>query len=163
MTPLTTLAARCLADKFALADALRAEITKLAEEGGDGDIEIPIVHLSSVSAEIADKRVQLAYPRIAVFSTKVKNTQKEKFRSLSGSVAVTAEIAGTAALLEPLERAMPYYGEAVTNILRRNIGDWGQGLFYSGEYQVDLKPSKIGGAGYLQVITITCELLVSLD
>jgi len=163
MLPTTMLAAQKLAGLLTTASAIEDQITSMSAESG---IDIPViatsqVFLSSAPAGMAELQQELGYPRISVFSTKVKNTQLEKFRSLSGSVTVTAEIAATADLLSDVDTWIHFYVEAITNVLRENRGDWGDGVFYSGAYEVDVQPPKAGASGFLQIARINFEVGVS--
>jgi hypothetical protein len=163
MLPLTILAAQKLSDLLTKEDALEQTIHALAVSSGvtlPGITSTGVV-LSSASAEIADKDFQLTYPRICLYSTAVKNTQIEKFRSLSGIVSVTAELWASANLLQDTNQWIHFYVEAVTNIVRQSIGDWGDGIFFSGVYDVQFQPPKVGGFGYVESAKITCNLNVS--
>ena len=119
------------------------------------------VFLSSAPAGMAELQQELGYPRISVFSAKIKNTQLEKFRSLSGTATVSAEIAATADLISDVDTWIHFYVEAITNVLRENRGDWGDGVFYSGAYEVDVQPPKAGASGFLQLARINFEVGVS--
>ena len=163
MLPTTILAAKKLAALLTTSSAIQHQISSMSAENG---VDIPLigpdqVFLSSAPADMADLQQELGYPRISVFSTKVKNTQIEKFRTLSGTVIVSAEIAATADLLSDVDTWIHYYVEAITNILRENRGDWGDGIFYSGAYDVDVQAPKTGAGGFLQIARINFEVGVS--
>ena len=70
-------------------------------------------------------------------------------------------IAATSDLLAQVDQWIHFYVEAVSTILQENRGDWGDGLFYSGAYEVEVKPPQAGGSGFLQVARVSCELGVS--
>lgn len=163
MLPLTILAAQKLSGLLTNEDVLEQTINALAASSG---VTLPgitstAVVLSSASAEIADKDFQLTYPRICLYSTAVKNTQIEKFRSLSGIVSVTAELWASANLLQDTDQWIHFYVEAMTDILRQSIGDWGDGIFFSGMYDVQFQPPKVGGFGYVESAKVTCNVNVS--
>ena len=163
MLPTSILAAKKLAALLTNASAIQNEISSISAESG---IEVPTipasqVYLSSAPAGMAELQQELGYPRVSVFSTRVKNTQVEKFRSLSGSVTVSAEIAATADLLSDVDTWIHFYVEAITNILRENRGDWNDGVFYSGAYEVDIQPPKPGASGFLQIARVNFEVGVS--
>jgi len=163
MLPLTLLAAQKLSDLLTNEDALEQTINSLAVSSG---LTVPGITsngvvLSSAGADIADKDMQLTYPRIALYSTAVKNTQMEKFRSISGIVSVTAELWASANLLQNTDQWIHFYVEAMTEILRRSIGDWGDGMFFSGVYEVQFQPPKIGGFGYVESARVVCNVDVS--
>jgi hypothetical protein len=163
MLPLTILSAQKLSDLLTKENALEERINALATSS---NLTVPVITSSGVvvspaSADIADKDVQLTYPRISLYSTALKNTQIEKFRSLSGTVSVIAELWASANLLQDTDRWIHYYVEAMTDILRQSIGDWGDGIFFSGVYDVQFQPPKVGGFGYVEAAKVTCTVNVS--
>jgi hypothetical protein len=163
MLPLTILSAQKLSDLLTKENALEETINALATSSNSmlPTITSAGVVLSSASADIADKDVQLTYPRICLYSTALKNTQIEKFRSLSGTVSVMAELWASASLLQDTDQWIHFYVEAMTDILRQSIGDWGDGIFFSGAYDVQLQPPRVGGFGYVELAKVTCVLNVS--
>ncbi len=110
---------------------------------------------------MGDKSLQFTYPRICLYSTGLKNTHTEKFRSLSGTISVIAEVWASGNLLQNTDKWIHFYVEAVTNILRQNIGDWGDGMFFSGTYDVQFQPPKAGGFGFVESAKVTCNVNVS--
>lgn len=163
MLPLTMLTAQKLADFLTATDGIEAEVNAVASIAQRAVPAMPAsqVFVTTTSIAIADLRQQLGYPRVTVYSTRVKNQQIEKFRSLSGIVSVVAEISATADLVDEVDSYIHFYVEAVSNVLRRNIGDWGDGLFFPGSYDLEMQPPSIGGNGFLQTARVTCELKVS--
>jgi hypothetical protein len=117
--------------------------------------------LSSADADITDRRQQISYPRIAIYSDRVVNNLREKFRTLSGTVSVTVAVAASADLIEQVEQWIHYYVEAITNVLRQNVGEWGNGVFFPGTYDVQLQRPKPGGSGFVQTANVTCVVSVS--
>jgi hypothetical protein len=65
--------------------------------------------------------------------------------------------------LEGLERQVQLYVDAVTAVLDRRRGDWGDGLFYGGGYEAAFGPVKRGGKNYVQTAKITIEVDVSIQ
>jgi hypothetical protein len=163
MLPLTIQAAQKLSDLLTSPNGIETEVNLVASLAGRTVPPLPAtqVFVTSTSTSMADVQQQLGYPRIAVFSNRVRNQQTEKFRSLSGVVTLIAEISTTADLVDQVESAIHFYVEAVSNLLRRNIGDWGDGMFFPGAYDVDVQPPSTGASGFLQLARITCELKVS--
>jgi hypothetical protein len=163
MLPLTILTAQKLYELLTNGNALEQQINEVAAAS---NLTVPTITssgvlLSSASAEIGDKDFQLTYPRICLYSTAVKNTHIEKFRSLSGTVSVTADVWASANLLQDTDQWIHFYVEAMTNILRQSIGDWGDGIFFSGVYDVQFQPLKVGGFGYVESAKVTCNVNVS--
>jgi hypothetical protein len=165
MLPLTLLAAKKLLSLLTNDDALTSSISALSMEAG---IVVPPlvssqVVLNSASNDIADKEILLSYPRICLYSNQIKNAQREKFRSFSGSVAVVAEVWASGNLIGDADQWIHFYVEGLTAILRANIGDWGDGFSFSGVYDVQIQPPKAGGFGYTELAKLTCSLDVSLS
>jgi hypothetical protein len=163
MLPITILTAQKFAALLTTSSAIETQVASLSASSG---VNVPIipashVYLSSAPAGMAELQQQLGYPRISVFSTKLKNTQAEKFRSLSGSVTVTAEIAATGDLLADVDTWIHFYVEAITAILRQNRGDWGDGVFFSGAFDIDVQPPKPGASGFLQLARVNFDVGVS--
>jgi len=165
MLPLTLLAAQKLSGLLTTGDSLSQTISSLATEAG---VTLPLlvsnqVILASAPPALADNEIPLTYPRVLLYSTQVKNSQLEKFRTFSGSIAVVAEIWASGNLVGDSDQWIHYYVEALTQLMRDNIGDWGDGFFFAGVYEVQLQPPKVGGFGYLQLAKMTCSLNVSLN
>jgi hypothetical protein len=163
MLPLTIDAAQKVSDLLTTGNALQQQISSVSDAAG---ATVPLITaaqivLSSTVPAMGDKDLQLTYPRICLYTTAVKNTQIEKFRSLSGTLSVTAEIWASGDLISQTDQWIHYYVEAMTDILRQNIGDWGDGLFFSGEYDVQLHAPKAGGLGYVELASVSCVLNVS--
>src|SRR4051794_6034936 len=94
MLPLTLLAARKLASLLITNDLLAQTIAGLAQSAG---VAVPLiasdqVALNSAAREIGDREIEFNYPRVCVYSSHMKNTQQEKFRSFSGGIVVIADI-----------------------------------------------------------------------
>ena len=164
MLPLTLLAASKVAGLLTTNDLLAQTITSLAQEAG---ITIPVISsdqvvVSSAARELGDREIEFNYPRVCVYSSQMKNTQEEKFRSFSGGIVVAADIWASGNMLDDADQWIHYYVEALTAILRANRGDWGDGFLFSGIYDVQLQPPKIGGFGYVELARVTCGLNVSL-
>jgi len=165
MLPLTILAAQKLSNLLTIRDTLQQQIAELAAAC---NLNIPTIAatqivLSSASPDISDKSIQLTYPRVCLYSEAAKNLQTEKFRSLSGTIAVIAEVWASANLVTDSDQWIHFYVEALTDVLRQNIGDWGDGFFFSGIYDVQFQAPKAGGLGFVQSAKVTCNLNVSLN
>jgi hypothetical protein len=163
MIPLTLLAAQKFANILTAGGAVTAAITSLAADSS----EIPVISsqqvlLSSATPDVADKNIQCTYPRVCIYSGTLKNTQLEKFRSFSGAIDVQADIWASADMATQTDLWIHYYLEAVTSVLRQNIGDWGDGIFFGGKYDVKLKSPKAGGYGFVQGAAVACSLDASL-
>jgi hypothetical protein len=161
--PLTILASQKFANLLLANNALQQQITALGEAA---HLAVPAINtdqivLSSASADIGDRNVQLAYPRACLYSTAIKNTLFEKFRSLSGTVTVTTEVWASGNLVTDTDVWIHFYVEAITDIYRRNVGDMSDGFYFSGAYDVQFQAPKAGGLGFAQSAKVTCVVNVS--
>jgi hypothetical protein len=162
MLPLTMLTAQKFSDLLTNENTLEQQITAMADSANvvvPGITAVQVV-LSSSSPGIGDKNIQLTYPRVCLYSSGLKNTHLEKFRSLSGTVSVIAEIWASGNLVSDTDTWIHFYVEALTDILRQNTGDWGDGVFFSGAYEVQFQPPNTGGVGFVQSAKVTCNLNV---
>ncbi len=162
MLPLTILATQKVSNLLTNGNALQQQIGAIATSV---NITVPGISpaqvvLSSASPEIADNNVQLTYPRVCIYSNGLRNTHQEKFRSLSGALSVTTDVWTSGNLVSDTDQWIHFYVEAVTDIFRQSTGDWGDGIFFSGVYDVQFQPPKAGGLGFVQSAKITCSLNV---
>jgi hypothetical protein len=118
---------------------------------------------SFVGPDMGDLDLQLSYPRVCVYSNQVANNQREKFRSFSGVVTVVADVWSSSSLEQQTELGLHFYVEGISALLRTGIGDWGDGCRYSGVYDVRIQTPKTGGAGFVQMARVTCNLEVSFN
>jgi hypothetical protein len=115
----------------------------------------------NVAAELAERSGTVKYPAVSVFCEKIANELREKFRSFSGSVRMAIEIRHSQDRLEGIEDAVEQYTEAITSTLSASRGDWGDGMFYNGGYEVTFGAVKRGGKNFAQTAKVTFEVGVS--
>jgi hypothetical protein len=163
MTPLTIEIPQIIAQLLAASSGLEAWVENVQIETGFPLPLVPVsqIIVSAASGELLDKVEQVGYPRVAVYTAKLENTLLEKFRSLSGTATAGIAISVSSDLIEQAEQNMHFYIEAVTDILRRNTGDWGEGLFFSGKFDLQIQPPKAGGIGFVQTAIVGCTINVS--
>jgi hypothetical protein len=119
------------------------------------------VRAQNVAADIADQSNTMQYPAINVYCEKIINSLTEKFRTFSGNVQVAIEVRHSQDRLDGLQDAVETYADAVMQVLSANRGDWGNGMFYGGEYQAAFGAVKHGGTNFMQAAKITFEIGVS--
>ena len=117
----------------------------------------------NVAADIAEKSVASKYPLVYVYCSKLVNDLREKFRTFSGDAQMSAEARVSQDRLDDLESNLHIYVDAITSVLDDNRGDWGDGFFYGGGYEVTFSKVKHGGRNFLQTAEITFDLEVSAD
>ena len=94
MPPLTILAVQKVSNLLVEGLALQQEVTALNESCNTNVpvIETTQIMLSSAPQDMADRDIQLSYPRVCLYSAGIKNAQTEKFMSLSGELAAVADV-----------------------------------------------------------------------
>src|SRR5947208_13206587 len=106
MLPLTLLVAQKVSDLLTNDSALSLEIAALAASANTivPGIDKSQIILSSAGPDLADKNLQLSYPRICLYSGLLRNSLIEKFRILSGSISLMADIWTSGNLATDTER-----------------------------------------------------------
>jgi len=121
------------------------------------------VFTNNVASEIAEKSEEVKYTALYVYCDKIANTLKEKFRSFSGHLQMAIEVRVSQDRLDGLEQSAQLYTDSVTQTLNQLRGDWGQGLFYAGTYDVSFGPVKHGGKNFIKTVKITFPVEASLS
>ena len=119
------------------------------------------VRSQNVAPDVADRSNTMQYPSLNVYCEKITNSLVEKFRSFSGTVQMAIELRHSQDRLDGLQDSLELYADAVVQVLAANRGDWGDGDFYTGEYQVAFGAVKHGGKNFIQIAKITFEMGVS--
>ncbi|HEY2018932.1 MAG TPA: hypothetical protein VGH38_35750 [Bryobacteraceae bacterium] len=119
------------------------------------------VRSQNVAADVAERSGPVLYPAVNVYCEKIVNGLAEKFRTFSGTVQMAIELRHSQDRLEGLQDSMELYADAVMQTLNAGRGDWGDGMFYGGEYEVSFGPVKKGGKNFIQVAKVTFEIGVS--
>ena len=119
------------------------------------------VRSQNVAAEVAERADTVQYPAANVYCEKIVNSLEEKFRSFSGTVRMAVELWHSQDRLDGLQDALEVYTDAFTQVLHAGRGDWGDGMFHGGAYEVSFGPVKKGGRNYIQVAKVTFEIGVS--
>jgi hypothetical protein len=146
-------------------NGLNASLAALAQSGS---VTVPPISpnnlfTDNVSSHIAEKSVEPKYTAIYIYCDKMANALTEKFRSFSGTVEMMIDVRVSQDRLEGIDRASQLYTAAVTQTLNQNRGDWGQGLFYAGRYEVSFGPVKHGGRNFIKSTKISVQLDASVD
>src|SRR5205823_3646059 len=108
------------------------------------------VAAQNVSLELAEKSGNPLYPALLVYCEKVENLLTEKFRKFSGRMHLSIEVRHTQDKLDTIGQNLQKYVDAVCALLDDSRGDFGDGAFYAGGYQVSYEPVVKGGKNFLQ-------------
>ncbi len=138
-------------------------VSNLAAASGLNLAPIPAGQIISqnVPAAIAERAAAVKYPVVNVYSNRVRNLLTEKFRTFSGKIQTVAEVRVSQDRIEGIEDQTRLYVDAVTAVLDGNRGSWGQGMFYTGGYEVSFDPVQQGGKNLMQVARVTFEVDLS--
>lgn len=140
--------------------------TNLASLGSPDNLAAPLIdtaqiYQQNVAAELAEQSTTVKYPSVYVYCEKYANKLTEKFRSFSGTVQMAVEVRHSQDKLDGLQDSLELYVDSVTQVLDGERGDWGNGLFYAGGYDVSLSVVKHGGRNFLQTAKILFQIDVS--
>jgi hypothetical protein len=128
-----------------------------------GILRISQVRSQNLAPDMADRSSVMQYPSLNVYCEKIVNNMAEKFRTFSGAVQMAIEIRHSQDRLDGLQDALEFYADAAIETLNASRGDWSDGMFYTGEYQVAFGAVKHGGKNFQQIAKITFEIGVSTN
>lgn len=135
-----------------------------AIEQADGTLKqtaIRSIAALNASVEISEKSGHVHYPMLLVYSEKVSNSLKEKFRQFSGKAHMVIEVRHSQDRLDGLEAQTQIYVDGVCALLDDSRGDWGGGAFYTGGYDVNYEAVTRGGKNFLQRAKVGFDVEVS--
>ena len=159
-TPIHNLASARFAELLRADDGLTAVYADFQQRGGP-DLPVPTVLEQYIAADLAEKAASVRYPVIHVYCERLVNKLAEKFRRVSGTVSLAAEVRASADHYQELQQTLAAHADAVAEVLHRHRGDWGSGIFYTGGYEIEFQPIRRGGKNYLQSAVITLEAHIS--
>src|SRR5579863_10138136 len=116
------------------------------------------VHRQNVAADLAEQSGTVRYPVLLVYCERIVNSMMEKFRTFSGAVEMSIEVRQSSDRLEALEDGLEATVDAVTQMLCASRGDWGDGMYFRGGYQVAFGAAKHGGRNFIQAAKVTFEI-----
>ena len=153
-----------------LAGVLRGEsgVNSRIGELRAANIELPAINgveilEQHVSAEIAERAGNVRYPVAHVYCDRVVNQLKEKFRTFSGTAQLNVEVRVSHDHMEELQKQIQTCMEAITDVLDRQRGSWGSGMFYTGGYEITFGPVKKGGRNFIQSAGVRLEVHISVN
>jgi hypothetical protein len=117
----------------------------------------------NVAPELAERSTASKYPLVYVYCTKIVNQLREKFRTFSGEAQMVVEARVSNDRLEEMEDLLQGYIDAITQVLDQSRGDWGDGVFYCGGYEVVFGGVKHGGRNFMQIAKVSLILEISTD
>jgi hypothetical protein len=129
-------------------------------------VELPAIAAAQVASQniafdVAERTTGVTYPAVYVYCDGLSNQLKEKFRTFSGKAHMSMEVRVSYDKVDTLARDLQLYASAATQVLDSYRGDWGDGMFYGGGYEVAFGPVKRGGKNFLQTAKISFDVDVS--
>ena len=121
------------------------------------------VRAQNAAADLVERSSGTQYPAVNVYCEKIVNNLTEKFRTFSGTAQMAIEMRHSQDRLEGLQDRLELYTDAVMQMLDAARGDWGDGMFFAGAYQVAFGAVKQGGKNFVQTAKITFEIGVSMN
>jgi len=162
-TKLVSLATATVFDRLTSPTGMNANLAALS--AADRVLAKPVepeqVRTQNAPLDLAERSSPLRYPAVSVYCEKIVNDLHEKFRRFSGHVAMTIEIRHSQDRLYGLQDGLELYIDSIAQLLDNERGDWGNGMFYAGGYEVALGPVKHGGRNFVQTAKITFRIEVS--
>lgn len=143
-------------------EGVGVQAAQLALEAG---VALPPVAVEQIleHAGPADGLLQERFPSIYIACDKLTNTLKEKGRRFSGTARFTVECRMSQDRLDGLETKLRVVVEAVAEVLYASRGNWANGGFYSGAYEIQVAPARRGGKHVIQTAKVTFDVDVSTD
>lgn len=115
----------------------------------------------NVAPDLAEQSTISNYPLVYVYCSKVVNELREKFRTFSGEAQMVVEARVSQDRLDQIEINLQAYVDAITQVLDDSRGDWGDGVFFDGGYEVTFSGVKHGGRNFLQIAKVAFDLEIS--
>jgi hypothetical protein len=151
--------------RLAGSGGLNESLAALTQPGCQGPAPLGAAQIraQNVATELAERSMPVQYPVVNVYCEKIVNSLAEKFQMFSGTVQMAVEIRYSQDGLDGLEASLEQYAGAVMHVLDQNRGDWGDGLYYTGGYQVTFGAVKHGGKNFVQMAKVSFELAVGIN
>ena len=163
MAQVGTLAVKALAQTLAGQTGIRAGMAAVAAKLSLplASIPAPQVIALNIASDAIEKSAGTQYPCLHVYCEKLSNQLREKFRTFSGTARMVIEIRVTHDRLDGIANLIQVYADAATEVLDTHRGDWGQGMFLPGAYELTYGPVKHGGKNFIQTAKLNFDLEVS--
>lgn len=163
MAQLATIAVKTLENLLRAPTGLANGIAAVSIHNGNNlaPLQESQIMAQNIAPDLAERSTGINYPTYVLYCEKLNNTLREKFRRFSGTATLCVEVRVTHDRLEHLASSIQLYVDALTETLDANRGDWGDGQFYTGGYQISFSAVKPGGKHYLQVAKATFDIQIS--
>lgn len=157
-----TLTSTVLAKLISPGDGVNVRVAAIQQvDGSLTSIGIRSIGALNASVDISEKAGHAHYPAMLVYCDKMSNSLKEKFRQFSGKAHMVVEVRHSQDRLDGLENGTQALVDAACALLDDSRGDWGNGCFYAGGYDVSYEPIARGGKNFLQRARVGFDVEVS--
>jgi hypothetical protein len=119
------------------------------------------VVIQNAPPDLAERSQTVRYPAIYLYCEKLTNSLKEKFSTFSGKGRLVVEVRCSQDRIEGMERSVERYADAVCRVLDGARGNWQDGAYYPGGYEVSFASLKQGGRNFLQVAKLSFDVEVN--
>ena len=159
-----SLATGKLIQRMTAPSGVNATLAALTLSGAlPAELQAAQIRSQNVAADLVERAEAIAYPVANIYCEKIANLMTEKFRRFSGTLQMAVELRHSQDRLGSLQDRLELYADAVMHLLDASRGDWGDGMYYGGGYQVVFGAVKRGGKNYLQTAKVTFEIGVSIS
>jgi hypothetical protein len=165
MLQIASATTKKLAGILASSNGVAAALAALSSQQG---VALPAITphqiiAQNVAPELSERSTVSKYPLIYVYCSKMVNDLREKFRKFSGDVQMVVETRVSQDRLDQIETHLQAYVDAITGVLDNSRGDWGDGVFYAGGYEVAFGGVKQGGRNFIQIAKVSFAVEISTD
>src|SRR5260370_38636230 len=115
----------------------------------------------NVAPELSDRTTASKYPLIYVYCGKIVNQLREKFRTFSGNAQMVVDVRVSQDRIGDMESHLQFYADAIMQVLDNHGGDWVDGVFYGGGYEVTFAAVKHGGRNFIQTAKVAFVFEIS--
>ena len=141
---------------------VNATVQQMSQDDGDGHVSaVRTIAVQNAASDLVERTLQGKYPAVLVYCDRLANTLKEKFRVFSGTARGCIEVRCSQDRLEGLDYKLQQYTDGVCQVLENGRGEWSDGLYYAGGYEVSYGPARMGGNHFLQTAKVLFEVEVS--
>ena len=164
MAQVGSIVASKAAGMLRIDSGLAFSVADIAQKAGmeAASISAGQIVAENVAFEMVERSTGAKYPAWHVYCERVVNEMREKFRTFSGKAYLAIEVRVSQDRLDGLERQLQLCVDAATQVLDSNRGDWGNGMFYTGGYEIQFGPAKHGGKNFLKAAKVIFAVDVSI-
>ncbi|MBI5280513.1 MAG: hypothetical protein HY858_02435 [Candidatus Solibacter usitatus] len=144
-------------------NGLGASVEALKDAYGEQGAAIPDTEAVFLKAppELHERSGALRYPVIHVYCERLESSDSERLRRMAGRMRLVTEVRVSQDRLEGITERLHLWVDALRDVLERNSGCAGGGMYLESGYEVTVDAVKKGGLHYLQSARIACWALMN--